>query len=47
MVVFEYKEDLGVQLGSAMRKRVWAYADKEDPDQPAYPYSLIRAFTVC
>ena len=30
-----------------MRKRVFpAYADSEDPDQPAHPRSLVRAFTV-
>ena len=29
-----------------MRKRLWAYADSEGPDQPAHSRRLIRTFTV-
>ena len=35
-----------VQTGRAKRKRVFAYADSENADQPTHPRSLIRAFSV-
>ena len=36
----------GSQMGCTIQKRVWAYVDSKDPDQPAHPCSLIRVFTV-
>ena len=34
-----------IEMGGAMWKCLWAYANSEGPDQPAHTRSLIRAFT--